>query len=341
MQLENVTSSALQAYLQQAGWLPTGRTISQISVAGDGNMNFTRRVRLDDGSSFILKQSVPYVAKYPSIPAPVDRLLSEVAFYRATAESPTLSARLPRLMYVDHVLRLAAFEDLGASQDLSSIYAGAPLTAADCAELLDWLSALHALPSSAPAQNEQRSVLANHEMRALNHAHMFVIPLQTALAPDADAFTPGLAERAQGLRADADYCARIELLGQRYLADGEHLLHGDFYPGSWLRSGSGIKVIDAEFAFFGCAEFDVGIFMAHLLLAQTPLAEVQLLIQHYLQHYRQHYRAPAQFDMQLARGFAGVEIMRRLLGVAQLPLPLELAQKTDLLALSQALVMGS
>ncbi len=333
VQLETVTPAALQAYLQQVRWLPTGRTIRQISGAGEGNMNFTRRVTLDDGSSLILKQSVPYVARYPSIPAPADRLLSEVAFYRATAGAPAVSARMPKLLHVDPALRIAAFEDLGASQDLSWIYAGEPLTDAHCAELLGWLSALHAMSGSATsaALNAQRTVLENRAMRALNHAHMFAIPLQAALAPDADTFTPGLSVIAQTLRADAGYCARVEQLGLRYLADGEHLLHGDFYPGSWLRSPSGLKVIDAEFAFFGCAEFDAGVFMAHLLLARTPWP--------LLQHSMRHYRAPAQFEMGLAGGFAGVEVMRRLLGVAQLPLPLSLAQKAELLALSRTLVM--
>ena len=70
--------------------------------------------------------------------------------------------------------------------------------------------------------------------------------------------------------------------------------------------------------------------MAHLLLAQMPLSQVKQALR--------HYHAPARFDMDLAHGFAGVEVMRRLLGVAQLPLPLGLAQKTDLLALSQELV---
>ena len=68
MQLETVTLAALQAYLRRMHWLAAERTVSSITVAGEGNMNFTRRVTLDDRSSLILKQSVPFVARYPSIP---------------------------------------------------------------------------------------------------------------------------------------------------------------------------------------------------------------------------------------------------------------------------------
>ena len=45
-----------------------------IARAGDGNMNCTLRASLG-GRTLILKQSRPYVAKYPSIPAPLDRAI--------------------------------------------------------------------------------------------------------------------------------------------------------------------------------------------------------------------------------------------------------------------------
>jgi len=57
---------------------------------------------------------------------------------------------------------------------------------------------------------------------------------------------------------------RAKELGDLYLSDGPTLLHGDFYPGSWLRTTQGIRIIDPEFAFTGAAEFDVGVFAAHL-----------------------------------------------------------------------------
>lgn len=45
-------------------------------------------------------------------------------------------------------------------------------------------------------------------------------------------------------------------------------------------------------------------------------------------------------DDALARQFAGVEIMRRLIGVAQLPLVADLNQKEELLNLSRDLVLA-
>jgi len=52
------------------------------------------------------------------------------------------------------------------------------------------------------------------------------------------------------------------------------------------------------------------------------------------------YAASPGFDRRLAAGFAGVEMMRRLLGVAQLPLSAGLARKRALLERARALVLG-
>ena len=74
-------------------------------------------------------------------------------------------------------------------------------------------------------------------------------------------------------------------------------------------------MIDPEFAFPGDPEVDVGCALAHLALARQPLEAARLL----RNHYEAGVRAPLDSTW-LAR-YAGVEVMRRLLGVAQLPLP--------------------
>lgn len=43
------------------------------------------------------------------------------------------------------------------------------------------------------------------------------------------------------------------------------------------------------------------------------------------------YQPPAEFDEDLRQAFTGVEIMRRIIGIAQLPLALSLEEKSVLL----------
>jgi 5-methylthioribose kinase len=96
-------------------------------------------------------------------------------------------------------------------------------------------------------------------------------------------------------------------------------------------------VIDPEFSFRGHAEFDLGVLLAHLHLADQP----KVLRDAALARYRP---APgAIFSLARTEQFAGVEIMRRLIGVAQLPLGTahDLARKTALLEESRRLVLGS
>lgn len=322
--------SELQNFLRARGLLAADRQLAHLERAGEGNMNLTLRARFDDNRSLIVKQSRAWVEKYPTIAAPETRILSEIAFYRAVAGEPALARRMPGLVYYSARDRIACFEDLGAAADLTSVYQGEPLGDEIERELLQWLHALHALELD---PNDWGEVLQNRGMRTLNHAHIFEIPFSGDGAPDLDAVTPGLAAVARRLRNDLSLRGRARDLGSRYLGRGSCLLHGDFYPGSWLRHRRGVRVIDPEFAFFGAAEFDVGVYLAHRLLAGAPEATLKdaLAI----------YAPPPTFETPTALGFAGIEIVRRLLGVAQLPLTADLARKRDLLAVARDLALSA
>src|SRR3954453_6843011 len=70
----------IESYLGELRWLGEAEYVIRAEPAGSGNMNTTVRV-FTDARSFILKQSRPWVAKYPDIAAPWDRALVEGYFY--------------------------------------------------------------------------------------------------------------------------------------------------------------------------------------------------------------------------------------------------------------------
>jgi 5-methylthioribose kinase len=321
----------LAAHLRRKGLLADGEAIRAVGRAGEGNMNLTLRVVTSD-RSFILKQARPWVEKYPQIPAPVDRALVEVEFYEAAALAPEVSRAMPRLLGADRESRLLLLEDLGDSHDLTGLYGGEALDREDLEALVAYLVALHA----GAARWEQRRVFENREMRALNHEHIFRLPLAPDNGLDLDAFTPGLAETAAPLRENAAYVARVTALGEDYLADGDTLVHGDYFPGSWLRAPGGVAVIDPEFCFLGPRAFDVGFMLGHLHLAGEPEETREALLSLYAER-----AGVAESEIgPSSRRFAGVEIMRRLIGVAQLPLECGIERKGALLRLSRDLVLG-
>ncbi|MBC6995035.1 phosphotransferase [Neolewinella lacunae] len=306
----------VDAYLRERNFLGPAESVTALSRAGEGNMNVTLRVKTIE-RQFILKQSRPWVAKYPTLPAPVDRILVEKAYLERTSCVPALAAHTPALLAADPENFVLLLEDLTGAEDLLRAYDHRqPILAEELRAMLAYLSELHQMaPGDFPA---------NLPLRELNHAHIFVLPFRADNGFPLDDFLPGLAEVARPYQHDADLAARAAALGERYLATGSCLVHGDFYPGSLMSRGGHLFVIDGEFAHPGHPEFDLGVLTAHLLLAAAPAEQLQSI--------DQHYRKPAGFDTGLARQFCYVEVLRRLIGIAQLPLALTLGQRKALLA---------
>ena len=171
---------------------------------------------------------------------------------------------MPKLLAVDQKSRVLMLEDLGPAQDCTDLYSGGELGVSDCNALVGYLDALH----ERFRDPKLRPVFANRAMRALNHEHIFALPLRVNNGLDLDKITPGLDDAASELKNDAAYCRRAAELGELYSSDGVCLVHGDFFPGSWIRTSAGLRVIDPEFCFFGVPAFDLGVFLAHMYLAK-------------------------------------------------------------------------
>ena len=321
----------IKDYLAEKSLIASTSDVVGIEKAGEGNMNLVLRVTTQK-ESFIIKQSRPWVEKYPQIAAPEGRLLVEAAFYEAAQSLPLVSSNMPALLQVDRINRIAQFEDLGTASDFTSAYSNPSLVESYLPELCNWLSALH----SGIFDENTRQLLINKEMRVLNHEHIFHYPLLTENGFDLDAITPGLQAEGDRLKQSVRFVDTVTELGKRYLNAGaskrDVLLHGDYYPGSWLNTQDGIKIIDPEFGFFGDSEFDVGVFMAHMLIAGLPEKTVYTILD--------LYKGPKTFVSTMALQYAGVEIMRRLIGVAQLPLTANLETKANLLNQARRLVLS-
>ena len=313
-------AAATERYLRSLGFLIPGEEVIAVVPAGEGNMNLALRV-VTNRRRVVVKQSRPWVARFPEIPAPAHRILTERRFYQVAARSRYLMAHMPEMLRADEANYVLILEDLGGVDDLSSVYLeGGALTRKQLQSLLAYATELHRL--------DVVDFPDNHELRRLNHAHIFDLPFRPDNGFPLDAIYPGLAALALPLQHDTALRAAAERVGEAYLAGGPFLLHGDFYPGSFLQSDDRTYVIDAEFAHLGRPEFDIGVLMAHLLLSRA--SEKRLL------QIDQDYAKPPGFDAGLARRFCFVEIIRRLIGIAQLPLSLTLDERKHLLERARA-----
>ncbi|MDV6032268.1 MAG: phosphotransferase [Phycisphaera sp. RhM] len=322
--------ASVAASLGRNGWLRDDEILVDVDSAGEGNMNCTLRATLRDQTgrerTLILKQSRPWVEKYPSIAAPVERAWSEARFYECVSSVADVASQMPTLIGKDTANYTLCLTDLPDSVDMTDAYATAslPLDAA-----AGWLGQLHSIE----LQQDQRASFQNLELRKLNHQHIFEIPLQSQLPIDLEQITSGLETTHQQVIADDNLLAVANQMGERYVdADSwkdpsARLLHGDYYPGSFLRCPSTnpsnaptFVVIDPEFCFVGPPEFDLGVLLAHTLFCGIDCAKAK-------QQILAAYRGDGDIRHDLWQRFAGFEILRRLLGVAQLPLTATLETK--------------
>lgn len=293
-----------------------------VEPAGDGNMNLVLRITTDQ-RSLILKQSKPYVRKYPQIPAPIERIEVEFTFLQLIARDEFLSQRAPKVIRFEPEEQLLITEDLGKSLDYSSIYSGEKsLSMQEIQELIEFINRLHGL--------EVNDFPDNLSMRKLNHEHIFNFPFLEENGFDLNQVQEGLQDLSLAIKRDSRLKEKLNELGKRYLTRGQVLIHGDYYPGSWLDTQSGIKVIDPEFGFLGDREFDLGILLAHLDLGQQRQELKEAVISSYTH----------PVDQVLVNQYHGVEILRRLIGIAQLPVRLSLDQKSELMTKAKALILN-
>ena len=317
----------LDQYLLRKKWLSTNETILSLTKPGEGNMNYVLRVTTNL-RTFIIKQSRAYVEKYPQVVAPAERVITEATFYKKIAKVSDIQNRMPKMLGLDKVNHILLLEDLGKSNDYSVLYdLKHRLTIDEVAILVSYLNELHTHFQKTKIDDE----LANLELRKLNYEHIFQYPFLEENGFDLDSIQVGLQELALPYKKNTVLKSKVELLGSLYLSKGKYLLHGDYYPGSWLKTDDGIKIIDPEFCFYGSREFDLGILIAHLYLSQQDVNLINAI--------EEEYAAWADLNTEILNGFVGVEMMRRLIGLAQLPLQMDLKVKAKLLELANKLIL--
>lgn len=328
-QIQELTEdrNSLESYLKSQGWLQLNERITALEIPGAGNMNFTIRVKTRK-RSFIIKQSRAYVEKYPQVPAPEDRVLREAEFYQLVAQEEALSKKMPKLIGIDEENHVLNLEDLGNGVDYTFLYQEGNIIDEDELErLMTFIAKLHKTINT-----ETTSVkLPNKEMRKLNHEHIFIYPYMENNGIDLDDILPGLQAVGKLYKQDKLLKEKVKILGERYLQDGKNLLHGDYFPGSWLKTKEGIKIIDFEFCFFGDVEFEIGVTLAHLKMANQPDELVEKAIT--------FYKKQSTVNETLCQQFMAVEILRRILGLAQLPLSIDLKKRKNLLYKAKTLLV--
>ena len=267
-----LTESSIRAFLHGLPRLPLilGGVPASWGVreVGDGNLNLVFIVKGPNGGVCV-KQALPYVRLVgESWPLPLDRahfehealksqtavvpdLLPEIYHFDAGQAAIVMELLEPHIILRKGLIRGQRYPKL--AEDISRFTAETLFSTSD-------------LAVPAKVKKEHMAVFClNTELCKITEDLVFTDPYRIA---ELNRWTsPQLDEVAAQFRTDPELKLAVQELKWKFLSSAETLLHGDLHTGSIMVTPDNTRVIDPEFAFYGPIGFDVGAFMANLLLA--------------------------------------------------------------------------
>src|SRR3954453_2735080 len=239
-----------------------------VREVGDGNLNLVFIVKGPTGGVCV-KQALPYVRLVgKSWPLPIDR--GHFEHEALKVEGAVVPNLVPRIYLFDQVRAAIVMELLEPHIILrKGLIQGIryPKLADDIATFTaQTLFSTSDLALPAGRKREQQSMFSlNTELCRITEDLVFTDPYRFA---ERNRWTkPQLDDIAAEFRADAHLKIAVQELKWLFLSRAEALLHGDLHTGSIMVTSEQTRVIDPEFAFYGPMGFDLGAFMANLLLS--------------------------------------------------------------------------
>lgn len=338
MGYRSLTEETAIQYVKEYGYFEKDAKVTCHEI-GDGNLNYV--FRLHDGKrGIIVKQALPY-AKVVGESWPL-------SLRRATIESQALQIfakyvpkYVPKVYGHDENLAVTVMEDLssftitrkglieGEEYPLLSQHIGRFL-----AHVLFYTSdfGLHA---------EGKRVLdgkfINPDLCKITEDLVFTAPFGNY---DTNDYEKELQSVVEELWCDKKLKIQVAQYKYKFLTRKEALIHGDLHTGSIFSSSSETKIIDPEFATFGPLGFDLGQFIANLLLNALSREEekrnvlffhIEKTWIHFVETFtklwvlegveaytkeKQWLSIVLQHIFHDAVGFAGCEVIRRTIGLA-------------------------
>lgn len=282
--LDTATPDSVGRYLSSRNFIGPDEPVLRIEPFGVRARNRIVRV-ITPARSFVLKQFCAWPALGRPPPSLDERFRAETQFYRSARIADCARSALPEVLHQDAQAACIILEDAGEALPLE----GRAIVPSIAKQLGWFLVSLHHHSRSVPACAHYR----NEQVVGWQMACLFAAPRNHA-----DARGRWLArwrESSTIVRyALEDALAALE-------RGGTSLVHGDYTPSNWVQNGHGPRVVDGEFSFFGPPEYDMGTYLAGLMLERqghdTLTAAVEVATQ-----------GCFRYDFRLAAAFAGVHV---------------------------------
>ncbi|GAV43730.1 S-methyl-5-thioribose kinase [Streptomyces acidiscabies] len=334
----------IPAYLRERGhW--SQAVDPEVREVSDGNMN---RVFLASsaGHSLAVKQALPWVrVAGPSWPMNPDRADAEArAYERVALVAPD---KIPAILGYDPENYALVMEDMSDLEVLRTLLnEGASYGTETSARIGEFVAQLtfttsdFGMPSA-----ERKALIAASVSPELCKITEDVVLSEPYIEHEHNHWLPELTDLAAAFRADEVLRTEVADLRHTFMTSAQALLHGDLHTGSVMvgeRDGAPVvRVFDPEFSFVGPIGYDLGLYWANALVSEERARTLDRLTDHadqlrlsweaFTTEFRRLWptRVDTFFDDTYldrflhrvwtdAIGYAGTEIVRRIIGFAHL-----------------------
>ncbi|MFF7165844.1 S-methyl-5-thioribose kinase [Streptomyces sp. NPDC008086] len=336
----------IPGYLRERGhWDDVGDI--RVREVSDGNMNRVFLASSADGTrSLAVKQALPWVrVAGPSWPMSPDRADAEARAYDQVAK--VAPDKIPTVHGYDPENHALVMEDMSDLEVLRTrLNAGEPYgphTSARIGEFVaqfSFATSDFGMPSA-----ERKTLIAASVSPELCKITEDVVLSEPYIEHEHNHWHPRLDDLAAEFRADTRLRTEVADLRHTFMTSAQALLHGDLHTGSIMvgeRAGTHVvRVFDPEFSFVGPVGYDLGLYWANALVSEERARALGTLSDHGEQlrlswdAFEAEFRRlwptrvdtffdDAYLDRFLRRvwteslGYAGTEIVRRIIGFAHL-----------------------
>jgi 5-methylthioribose kinase len=240
----------------------------EIREVGDGNLNLVFIVT-SGVAGVVVKQALPYLRLVgDSWPLPLDRAhfehealktqaacvpmhVPEIYHFDSEQAATAMAYLSPHIILRKGLIRRVRYPQL--ADHMSTFLAETLFRTSDLS-----------MPAAAKKAT-QALFCQNSALCKISEDLIFTDPYR--IAPLNRWTSPELDEPAAAFRADTPLKVAVQELKWAFLTRGEALLHGDLHTGSVMVTETDTRIIDPEFAFVGPIGFDIGAFLANLMLS--------------------------------------------------------------------------
>lgn len=271
-QYRTFTAADAVEYARQFGGVERPETLVESQEVGDGNLNLVFKIFDSQGvSRVIVKQALPYVRCVgESWPLTLDRARIEAEVLQIHGQY--CPQHTVKILHYDPALAVMVMEDLSSH----AIWRGEQVKGVDypqaASQLGEYLAQtlFHTSDFYQHPHQKKADVIrfTNPELCDITEELFFNEPYEVH---ERNGYPRALEPLVATLRDDDELRQKVAGLKHHFLSHAEALLHGDVHSGSIFVAEGSLKVIDAEFGYYGPIGFDVGSAIGNILINYCAL----------------------------------------------------------------------